>query len=84
LINEQRSTTQKCAGRPLLFYSLIFEIAHCLADNTVQYGVLTEFHKYGLVDFDEQLVRRLIEKITIFKRYMEFTFKDGEVIRVNK
>ncbi|MDX2311832.1 hypothetical protein NDN42_06165, partial [Limosilactobacillus mucosae] len=32
---------QKCAGRPLLFYSLIFEIAHCLADNTVQYGVLT-------------------------------------------
>ena len=41
MINEQRSTTQKCAGRPLLFYSLIFEIAHCLADNTVQYGVLT-------------------------------------------
>ena len=45
---------------------------------------LVEFHKYGLVDFDEQLVRRLVEKITIFKRYMEFTFKDGEVIKVNK
>lgn len=44
---------------------------------------LVEFHKYGLVDFDEQLVRRLVEKITIFKRYMEFTFKDGEVIKVN-
>lgn len=44
---------------------------------------LVEFHKYGLVDFDEQLVRRLVEKITIFQRYMEFTFKDGEVIRVN-
>lgn len=44
---------------------------------------LVEFHKYGLVDFDEQLVRRLVEKITIFQRYIEFTFKDGEVIRVN-
>lgn len=40
---------------------------------------LVEFHKYGLVDFDEGLV----EKITIFQRYMKFTFKDGEVIRVN-
>ena len=45
---------------------------------------LIEFHKYGLVDFDEGLVRRLVEKITIFKRYMEFKFKDGEVIRINK
>ncbi|BAW87288.1 recombinase family protein [Limosilactobacillus fermentum] len=44
---------------------------------------LVELHKYGLVDFDEQLIRRLVEKITIFQRYMEFTFKDGEVIRVN-
>ena len=44
---------------------------------------LVEFHKYGLVDFDEGLVRRLIEKITIYQRYMEFTFKDGEVIRIN-
>ncbi|MBN7276885.1 recombinase [Lactobacillus acetotolerans] len=44
---------------------------------------LVELHKYGLVDFDEQLVRRLVEKITIFQRYMEFTFKNGEVIRVN-
>ena len=44
---------------------------------------LVELHKYGLVDFDEQLARRLVEKITIFKRYMEFTFKDGEVIKVN-
>ena len=24
------------------FYSLIFEIAYCLAGNTVQYGVLTD------------------------------------------
>ena len=41
-------------------------------------------HKYGLVDFDEQLVRRLVEKITIYQRYMEFTFKDGEVIKIKK
>lgn len=44
---------------------------------------LVDLHKYGLVDFDEQLVRRLVEKTTIFKRHMEFTFKDSEVIRVN-
>ncbi|MCD7085629.1 hypothetical protein LTY21_03730 [Limosilactobacillus fastidiosus] len=43
---------------------------------------LVELHKYGLVDFDEQLVRLLIEKITIFQRYMEFTFKDGEVTKI--
>ena len=35
-------------------------------------------------DIDEQLARRLVKKITIFKRYMEFKFKDGEVIRINK
>lgn len=45
---------------------------------------LVDLHKYGLVDFDEGLVRRLVEKITIFKCYMEFTFKDVEVIRVKK
>lgn len=44
---------------------------------------LVELHKYGLVDFDEGLVRRLVYKITIFQRYIEFTLKDGEVIRVN-
>ena len=51
--------------------------------NLDEINKLVELHKYGLVDFDEQLVRRLVEKITIFQRYMEFTFKDGEVIRVN-
>lgn len=40
-------------------------------------------HQHGLQEFDQQLVRRLIEKITIFQRYMEFTFKDGEVIKVH-
>ena len=44
---------------------------------------LVEFHKYGLVDFDEQLVRRLVEKITVFQRYMEFKFKNGEIITDN-
>lgn len=52
--------------------------------NLDEINKLVELHKYGLVGFDEQLVRRLVEKITIFQRYMEFTFKDGEVIRVNK
>ena len=42
MINEQRSTGAFLRGRPLLFYSLIFEIAHCLAGNTVKYGVLTK------------------------------------------
>ena len=50
--------------------------------STDEINKLIEFHKYGLVDFDEQLVRRLIEKITIFQRYMRFTFKDGEVVKV--
>ncbi|MEO5286652.1 hypothetical protein [Limosilactobacillus allomucosae] len=48
MINEQRSTTQKCAGRPLLFCSLIFEIGHRLVGNTVQYGVLTIIRKNSL------------------------------------
>lgn len=51
--------------------------------NLDEINQLVDLHKYGLVDFDEQLVRRLIEKITIFQRYLEFTLKDGEVIRVN-
>lgn len=36
----------------------------------------------GLIKFDEKLVRLLIEKITIYKSKIEFTFKDGEVITV--
>ncbi|MCP0886082.1 preprotein translocase subunit TatB [Ligilactobacillus sp. WILCCON 0076] len=52
--------------------------------NLDEINELVDLHKYGLVDFDDQLVRRLVEKITIFQRYMEFAFKDGEVIRVNK
>ena len=51
--------------------------------NLDEINQLVDLHKYGLGDFDEQLVRRLIEKITIFQRYLEFTLKDGEVIRVN-
>lgn len=39
-------------------------------------------HQHGIQEFEPQLVRRLIEKITIFQHYMEFTFKDGEVIKV--
>ncbi len=71
MINEQRSTTQKCAGRPLLFYSLIFEIAHCLADNTVQYGVLTIILRWllqrGIVAIPKSVHKaRMRENIDVF------------------
>ena len=48
-----------------------------------QVGDFVDEHQHNIQEFDPQLVRRLVEKITIFQRYMEFTFKDGEVIRVN-
>lgn len=51
--------------------------------NINQVSDFVDEHQHGIQEFDPQLVRRLIEKITIFQRYMEFTFKDGEVIRVN-
>ena len=51
--------------------------------NIDQVSNFVDEHQHGIQEFDPQLVRRLIEKITIFQRYMEFTFKDGEVIRVN-
>ena len=47
-----------------------------------QVGDFVDEHQHNIQEFDPQLVRRLVEKITIFKRYMEFTFKDGEVIKV--
>lgn len=50
--------------------------------NIDQVSDFVDEHQHGLQEFDPQLVRRLIEKITIFQRYMEFTFKDGEVIKV--
>lgn len=51
--------------------------------NIDQVSNFVDENQGGIQEFDPQLVRRLIEKITIFQRYMEFTFKDGEVIRVN-
>ena len=46
--------------------------------------LITIFQTYqgGLTKFDEKLGRILIEKITIFKSKIEFTFKDGEVITI--
>ena len=51
--------------------------------NIDQVSNFVDENQGGIQEFDPQLVRRLIEKITIFQRYMEFTFKDGEVIKVN-
>ena len=51
--------------------------------NIDQVGDFVDEHQHSIHEFDPQLVRRLIKKITIFQRYIEFTFKDGEVIRVN-
>ena len=50
--------------------------------NIDQVSDFVDEHQHGIQKFDPQLVRRLIEKITIFQRYMEFTFKDGEVIKI--
>lgn len=44
---------------------------------------LVGFHKYGLVDFDKKLIRRLTKQITIFQRYIGFMFRDSKVMRVN-
>lgn len=51
--------------------------------NIDQVSEFVDEQQHGIHEFDPQLVRRLIKKITIFQRYMEFTFKDGEVIKVN-
>ena len=50
--------------------------------NIDQVSDFVDEHQHGIQKFDPKLVRRLIEKITIFQRYMEFTFKDGEVIKI--
>lgn len=50
--------------------------------NIDQVSDFVDEHQHGIQEFDPQLVRRLIEKITIFKRYIEFAFKDGEVIKI--
>ena len=88
-------STQKCAGRPLLFYSLIFEIAHCLADNTVQYGVLTininqdvDIHKFvDMVDplSWEEFMPKGVNK-ELFKKFVKYYdpdvfIKAGRIIR---
>ena len=50
--------------------------------NIDQVSDFVDEHQHGIQEFDPQLVHRLIEKITIFKRYIEFAFKDGEVIKI--
>ena len=50
--------------------------------NIDQVSDFVDEHQHGIHEFDPQLVCRLIKKITIFQRYMEFMFKDGEVIKI--
>ena len=52
--------------------------------NIDQVGDFVDEHQHSIQEFDPQLVRCLIEKITIFQRYMEFTFKDSEVIKIRQ
>lgn len=37
-----------------------------------------------ITEFDEQMVRRLIEKITVFSDHLEFTFKSGMTIKLKR
>lgn len=35
-------------------------------------------------EFDETLVKKLLEKVTIYENYMEFQFKSGVTVSVEK
>ncbi|MDC2848628.1 hypothetical protein PO148_01215, partial [Limosilactobacillus mucosae] len=60
-----------------------FEIAYCLAGNTVQYGVLTIQWSCLLIVFPTiKIFAKKIHRST-FKRYREFISKDSEMIKVN-
>ena len=48
---------------------------------------LSKFNSDGITsrdEFDEQMVRRLIEKISFFSDYLEFTFKSGMTIKLKR
>ena len=83
--NVEQLTEQVQALRKQREQLIQQEIDHDIKRSNLK-NIQSFFQTYqgGLTKFDEKLVRLLIEKITIFKRYMEFKFKDGEVIRINK
>ena len=48
---------------------------------------LSKFNSDGITsrdEFDEQMVRRLIEKISFFSDHLEFTFKSGMTIKLKR
>ena len=62
----------------------MFEIFPQLHLNTLSVGTKGRFHDFNANFTAKQTGNTMAkdEKITIFQRYMEFTFKDGEVIKV--
>ena len=43
-----------------------------------------ERQKNKVLVFDEALVRKLIEKVTVYDDYLEFRFKSGVTVSVEK
>ena len=81
--NVEQLTEQVQALRKQREQLIQQEIDHDIKRSNLK-NIQSFFQTYqgGLTKFDEKLVRLLIEKITIFKSKIDFTFKDGEVITV--
>ena len=81
--NVEQLTEQVQALRKQREQLIQQEIDHDIKRSNLK-NIQSFFQTYqgGLTKFDEKLVRLLIEKITIFKSKIEFTFKDGEVITI--
>ena len=43
-----------------------------------------ERQKNKVLEFDEALVRKLLEKVTVYDDYLEFRFKSGVTVSVEK
>ena len=43
-----------------------------------------EWQKSKVLAFDESLVRKLLEKVTVYDDYLEFRFKSGVTVSVEK
>ena len=81
--NVEQLTEQVQALRKQREQLIQQEIDHDIKRSNLK-NIQSFFQTYqgGFTKFDEKLVRLLIEKITIFKSKIEFTFKDGEVITI--
>jgi DNA invertase Pin-like site-specific DNA recombinase len=81
--NVEQLTEQVQALRKQREQLIQQEIDHDIKRSNLK-NIQSFFQTYqgGLIKFDKKLVRLLIEKITIYKSKIEFTFKDGEVITV--